>query len=240
VEYHHLSDDIGYWTADHPFETDEQFYLFRDLIGMFPIQKDNNHPKNFDPNPFDTIHLPEWVYLDLCFLIRDFYKIHGTDEWQDPQIHEWGNIFLRERTRPISCWRLPHIDYVFGMVSNLWFTDHKIEDSCTRLYKYHGKIYNDVYDFQLDLEHPMRKEWEALSLEPKRLDSWMNVPEEELKRWGFELVGMAPTREKTMTLYKANICHSAWVGENVDFRWSHAFAFSHELLQHKTLKDLFS
>ena len=239
VEYTALTDEIGYWTAEHPFETDEQFDLFRDLVATFPVQKDNNHPENFDPNPFDTIHLPEWIYLDVCFLIRDFYLKNITDEIQDPQIHEWGNLFFKERAKPISCWRFPHIDYVHGLVANMWFTDHNVSDSCTKLYKYHGVMHNDIYDFQIEENHPMRKEWEELADKPFRLNSWSNVPDAELARWGWECVGAAPTKEKTITMYKANVCHSAFVAENVDFRWSHAFAFSHEKLQHTMLKDLF-
>jgi hypothetical protein len=239
VEYFKLTEDIGYWIAEHPFETDEQFELFKNVIASFPVQKDNSHPDNFDPNPFDTIHLPDWVYQDICFLIRDFYFKHVTDKVQEPQIHEWGNLYFKNRTRPISCWRYPHIDYVYGMVANMWFTDHDIKDSCTKLYKYHGKMHNDVYDFQLDLNHPMRKEWEAISVKPFRMDSWINIPDDELARWGFELVGSVPTKEKTLSMYKANVCHTAVVGDAVDFRWSHAFAYSHEQPVDTFFRDIF-
>lgn len=237
-EYHKLDGDVGYWIAESPFH-DNGFDIFRELIGSFPIQKDNNHPDNRDPNPFDTIHVPEWVSKDICFLIRDFYFKHVTDKVLDPQIHEWGNIYFKHRARPIGCWRIPHMDYVHGLVANMWFTDHPVEESSTRLYKYTGKIYGDVYDFQVEVDHPMRKEWEAIATTPVRLDAWKNLPKEEMKKWGFEYLGETPTREGTMTMYKANICHDPFVAETVEFRWSHAFAYSHEEYREQTLGDFF-
>ena len=237
TEYIHLEDDIGYWITELPFEN-SLVDTYKNLIASFPIQKDNSHPDNFDPNPFDTIHLPDWIYKDICFLIRDFYIQNVTNNILDPQIHEWGNLYRKNINRPISCWRIPHIDYVYGLVANMWFTDHDIKDSSTKLYKYTGNMHREVYDFQIDPNHHLHKEWASMAENPKRTD-WFNYPDEELKRWGFELVGEAPTKINTMTMYKANIHHVAYVGENVDFRWSHAFAFSHELAKETFIRDIF-
>jgi hypothetical protein len=228
AEYTDLGDGVGYWIADHPFEEDG-FEKFKDLVRCFPIVKDNNHPDNFDPNPFDTIHLPNWVYKDICNIIEDFYIDNYNPKILDPQIHEWGNVYYKHRARPITCWRIPHVDYPEGMVSNLWFTGHDINDSGTKLYKYNGTIENSIYDFQTDENHPMFYEWRKMAENPFRADSWFNMPDNELEKWGFEYKGQAPCIEGKMTMYKANICHSAVISENVDFRWSHAFAFSHVL-----------
>jgi hypothetical protein len=237
-EYIKLTDDIGYWIASSPFKNDG-LEIFKNLISTFPIQKDNNNPTNRDPNPFDTIHLPEWIYKDLCFMIKDFYVDQCSPKIADPQIHEWGNVYFKGRARPISCWRIPHVDYHRGIVGNLWFTDHDVADSSTRLYKYHGKIHNDVYDFQVDKTHKMHEEWATVSENAVRADAWFNLENTELERWGFEFVGEVPTRKDTMTLYKSNICHSAYVSHNVDFRWSHTFAFSHLDRTDMFIKDIF-
>lgn len=233
-----LEKNIGYWIAEQPFY-DDGFELFKNVVSSFPIQKDNSHPDNFDPNPFDTIHLPDWATMNVCFLLRDFYFKHITDKVYDPQIHEWGNLYFKDRSRPIKCWRMPHIDYVHGIVANLWFTDHDLTDSSTKLYYYTGKMRNDIYDFQVDQDHPMHKEWRALSEFPTRLDSWYNPPEDEMRRWGFELVGETPTKAGTMTMYQSNISHNPFISENVDFRWSHAFAFSHEAPDQLYIRDIF-
>lgn len=238
AEYVPLSSDIGYWIAESPFHNDG-LEIFQNLISTFPIQKDNNSDYTRDPNPFDTIHLPEWVYKDLCFLIRDFYLEKYNPAYVDPQIHEWGNIYFKNRARPISCWRIPHVDYHNGIVGNLWFTDHDIKDSSTRLYKYHGKVHNDVYDFQVDKTHKMHEEWAHISDNAERADAWFNLDNKELERWGFEFVGEAPTKKGTMTLYEANISHSAYVSKDVEFRWSHAFAFSHLNRKELFIRDIF-
>ena len=228
---------IGYWMSEHPFANDG-FEIFKELISCFPIQKDNNHPDNKDPNPFDTIHVPEGVSGGIAGVIEEFYRLHTDIAIYNPQLHEWGNVYFKDRAKPIECWRIPHIDYVHGMVANLWFTDHDIKDSGTKLYKYHGKMYDEIYDFQKDTNHPKYKEWEALSANPKRANAWFNMSDAELAYWNFEYLGMTPTKAGTMTLYNSNICHSAYISENVDFRWSHAFAFSHETPP-KTFGEIF-
>lgn len=239
TEYIELNKDIGYWVAENPF-LDNGFEIFRELISTFPIQKDNNHPDNRDPNPFDTIHVPEWVSSKLCFLLRDFYIRHYRPNIFAPQIHEWGNVYFKDRARPISCWRIPHIDYAHGIVGNLWFTDHKKEDSVTKLYKYHGKVHEHVYDFQIDENHRMHEKWKSIAENPTRANSWFNMSDEELADWGFEYLGSAPTVEGTMVMYRSDICHVAYVSENVNFRWSHAFAFSHLTAPPQIqIKDLF-
>jgi hypothetical protein len=238
ADYVDLGNGHGYWVAEAPFY-DDGFEIFKNLVKSFPIQKDNNHDDNRDPNPFDTIHLPEWVANDVCFLVRDFYIKNFPTQMYDPQIHEWGNVYFKKRARPISCWRLPHIDYVYGMVANLWFTDHDIADSSTKLYNYTGRMLKDVYDFQLETDHPMHQEWREIAEVPRRLDAWYNPPEEELKRWGFEYIGETPTRAGTMTLYPANLWHNPFISDKVDFRWSHAFAFSHDIPPDLSIGDIF-
>ncbi len=237
VEYIKLDKEIGYWIAENPFY-DDGLELFKNLVSVFPIQKDNNDPENFDPNPFDTIHLPEWAYKDLCFLIRDYYLRLYRPNFFDPEIHEWGNVYRKGITRPISCWRIPHVDYHSGIVGNLWFTDHPLEDSGTKLYRYHGNIYEDIYDFQVDQAHPMNEEWKNIAENPSRAEKWFNMSDQELERWGFEYVGMAPSQSNAMTLYRANVSHCAYITDNVDFRWSHTFAFSHLVKQNLTVRDI--
>jgi len=238
AEYVDLGDDIGYWLADHPFQDDKAFETFEQLVQCFPIVKDNNHPDNFDPNPFDTVHLPNWVYEDICILLKDFYITeYNNPAIIEPQIHEWGNVYYKERARPITCWRIPHVDYPKGLVANLWFTSHDIEDSSTKLYKYNGYIKDSVYDFQIDENHPMHKEWKQMAENPSRADAWFNMSDEELKRWGFEYKGQAPSIRGKMTMYKADICHSAVISDKVKFRWSHAFAYSH-LSPPTTMKEI--
>jgi hypothetical protein len=236
TEYVKLTKDVGYWIAEDPF-VDDGFEIFKNLIASFPIQKDNNHPSNFDPNPFDTIHVPEWVSLDLCVLIKEFYLKNIRTDIFDPQIHEWGNVYFKKNSRPITCWRIPHIDYVYGMVANMWFTDHNLNDSGTKIYQYHGKMFRELYDFQVDKTHPNHKKWRELSEFPKRADSWFNISDGELSEWGFELIGTAPSKYKTLTIYPANVCHLAYICDSVDFRWSHTFAFSHELPP-TTMRDI--
>ena len=60
-----------------------------------------------------------------------------------------------------------------------------------------------------------------------RNDSWFNFDDKELQRFGFEYLGMADCVQNTMTVYKSDICHLAYVDKSVNFRWSHTYAFAH-------------
>ena len=237
AEYFDLGEGIGYWIADNPFY-DNGFELFKGVVKSFPIVKDNNAEGNLDPNPFDTIHLPDWTYKHICFLLRDFYLKHVQDSMYDPQIHEWGNVYYKERAKPISCWRIPHVDYPKGLVGNLWFTGHDLQDSCTKLYKYNGTVKDSLYDFQTDKDHPMHKRWSQIADNPQRADAWFNMSNDELAEWGFKYMGSAPSVEGKMTMYKADISHAAVISSNVDFRWSHTFAFSDDFPPEVTMGDL--
>lgn len=228
---------IEYWIVENPFLNDG-FDLFKEVIRCFPIQKNNSAPHSLQPNPFDTIHVPEWVHKDLCLSVRDFYLQHTNTSIVDPQVHEWGNVYFADICKPIGCWRIPHIDYAHGMVGNLWFTNHNVNDSCTKVYKYHGQIYDLVYDFQVDQTHKMHEEWRSIALEPKKNEAWFNSDDKELERWGFEHLGNIPTYEKTLTMYNANVCHTPYISSNVEFRWSHTFAFSH-LMNNNNIFDFF-
>jgi hypothetical protein len=225
-EFVDLGYNIGYWIVDDPF-IDDGFELFKNVINCFPIQKSNSLASSTQPNPFDTVHVPEWVHKDLCLLVRDFYLQHVDTPIFEPQVHEWGNVYFKSSINPISCWRIPHMDYEHGMVANLWFTDHKLQDSCTKIYKYHGEVKDLIYDFQIDPTHKMHEEWRAMAEIPKKHIGWFNAPDIELANWGFEYLGSVPTKEKTLSMYQANICHTPFISPNVEFRWSHTFAFSH-------------
>jgi len=235
-EFVELDYGIGYWIVENPF-FDDGFELFKNVISCFPIQKSNSLSSSIQPNPFDTIHVPEWVHKDICLLIRDFYLENVKLPVFDPQVHEWGNIYYKSSIKPISCWRIPHMDYDHGMVANLWFTDHDLQDSCTKIYKYHGEVHDLIYDFQIDTKHKMHEEWRSLAEIPKKSSGWFNTNDDDLARWGFEYLGSVPTKGKTLSMYQANVCHTPYISENVDFRWSHTFAFSHLTSNNLNLRD---
>jgi hypothetical protein len=237
-EFVELGYGIGYWIVENPF-LDDGFELFKNVINSFPIQKNNSLSSSTQPNPFDTVHVPEWVHKDLCLLVRDFYLQRTKLPIVDPQVHEWGNVYYKSSIQPISCWRIPHMDYDHGMVANLWFTNHKLQDSCTKIYKYHGNVKDLVYDFQVDTKHKMHEEWRALAEVPKKSAGWFNTIDADLVKWGFEYLGSVPTKEKTLSMYEATVCHTPFISENVDFRWSHTFAFSHLTSSNLNLRDFF-
>jgi hypothetical protein len=51
-------------------------------------------------------------------------------------------------------------------------------------------------------------------------------------------MGSAPSVEGKMTMYKADISHAAVISSDVDFRWSHTFAFSDDFPPEVTMGDL--
>jgi hypothetical protein len=231
LEYVKLSDNVGYWSAPHPFKTDEDFNTFRYLIGSYPVCKSNNHEGCNDPNPFATIHLPTWISGPVVKLIRElFYKIYGDIPNDNPRLREWGNLYEKDIVKPVKRFRLPHRDGPNGLVCNMWFNDVDPLLSGTKLYEYKGKIINDYFDFQVDENHPRYKEWHDID-EGYREWGWVNFSDDEAEHWGFDCVGMAPSRYKGCTIYDVRTPHAPYIDNSIDWRWSHTFAYTFETPQ---------
>jgi len=228
VEYVALDDKIGYWIADNPF-LENGYERFKHLVSCFPIVTTNNIETCSDPNPFATIHLPTWLTKSLITLIKSYYVKNVEPYILDEELNEWGNLYWKDKSRPVDAFRIPHVDYEQGYVANLWFSDHALGTTGTNIYKYTGKIYGIYYDFQVDNTHKLYKKWNSLST-TKRLDQWVNFSDDEAAEWGFVKLGMAPSIEKKITMYKANIPHCPYISNEVDFRWSHTFAISHKYM----------
>ncbi len=226
VEYIKLTDDIGYYVADDPFE-DGSFDLYKSLAATFPIMTDTNKTNCRDANPFATIHLPHWCCIEIFRLMRGYFRTwFGDAEVEQLHLTEWGNLYFKEESFPWDYFRLPHVDGAKGLVSNLWFTTNP--DSGTKIYKYHGNLFKGkddklYYDFMVDQEHPLFNEVRELCTHMKRLDGWKNLSDDEERHYGFECVGIAPCKEGTMTLYDTEISHTPYIEDSCDFRWSHAY-----------------
>lgn len=225
VEYVPLTKTTGYWISDTPFYNDG-FNKYKELLSYFPITKNNNDQYSRDPNPFRTIHVPNWVSEPICLLIKDFYLTYINPYYNNGQFNEWGNLHQND-SRPIDCFRIPHIDYLQGIVGNLWLTNHDTATTGTNLYEYSGKIHGLFYDFQIDTSHKLYKEFKDKPLS-HRLEQWKNFDLEEAEYWGFKLVGSAPSVEGKITMYKANVCHAPYINKVDITRWSHTFAFYHD------------
>lgn len=233
VEYVKLTDKIGYWISDSPFY-EESFELYKNLISSFPIVDDVNMKGSKVANPFATIHLPEWCCLDIFLLIKSYF-IDQIPIHTNMNFFEWGNLYFKDQANPYDYFRLPHCDGANGIVSNLWLTNHNIDESGTALYKYHGNIFKDhqgkmFFDYQVDKKHPRFEECKELALSQRRLDSWKPLSLDEIEYWGFEQVGMAPSIENTMTLYNTELPHSPFVSNKCKFRWSHAYSITYQPL----------
>lgn len=228
VQYIPLTDKHGYWIADDPFYKNG-FELFKNLVASFPVCSTNNKDYCSDANPFATIHIPGWCADGLLNLIRQFYFKNFGFRNKNCIVAEWGNLF-QDDARPRKCHQIPHVDYEAGIVGNLWFSNHREGTTSTEFYEYLGKRHGLFYDFQVDKQHPLFEEYQASQY---RLEKWENFSDPE--HWGFKKIGVAPCIEGKMTLYSSNIPHCPYLDSTVKFRWSHAFAFHHEL---HSLRDI--
>ena len=233
VEYVELTEKTGYWIADNPFE-DNCFETYRKLIGNFPVVKNNNAGTSLDPNPFDTIHLPEWLTKCVIELIIKYYYTNIEQYTTNETVHEWGNLYWQNKSKPIEAFRIPHIDYPYGIVGNLWLSDHPNGTSGTNLYEYTGNVYGLFYDFQVDDTHPLHSKYKSLST-TKRLSRWKNFSDEEAEEFGFKKLAMVPGEYSKITMYKSGVPHCPYIDPSIDFRWSHTFAFEHSM---PSLKDV--
>jgi hypothetical protein len=230
IEYVKLTDDIGYWIADNPF-LDDGFDKYKNLASSFPIVKSHNHHNCKEPNPFESIHLPEWMCNGILLLMKSYFEPQFPPHF-DMRFSEWGNVYFKEKSKPLEYFRIPHMDFPCGVVANFWFSDHKPNTSGTSLYHYKGKTYKDgsnkmYFDFQVDTDHPKFQECRELFQCRKRLPQWKSFSKEECEYWGFEEVGIAPSIQSKMTLYNSHTPHAPFIDPSVQFRWSHTYAISY-------------
>lgn len=215
-----LTKKISYWNINDPFFNDG-FEKFREFISCNPIWRMNNEDELEDTNPFSTIHLPTFSTNQIFNLLTLFVRKNLNINYQ-LNYNDWGNLYFKDKCRPIKKWRLPHMDYVGGIVANLWLTDHLSKDSGTILYEYTGKTHGIFYDFQIDESHKLYKEWHNFG-NRDRQNFWSNFSTDEALYWGFNPVGLVPSKYNCMTCYLPNISHTPFISNHIDFRWSHTF-----------------
>jgi hypothetical protein len=227
-----LADGVEYYLADDPFKGDG-FEIYRDLVAAHPICSHNNGTKPRNGNPFEIIHIGDWVAQPLCLLIKEKFSLKGGVD-----LAEWGNVYHKGKVGQWEFFTLPHCDAAWGMIGNLWFTDHDVKDSGTHIYRYDGHIEQAqdnqmYYDYQINQNHPLYDECKRLSHNQKKATNWTNITPELEEYWGFTRLDTIPSRERTMSLYAPNIPHTAYISDSIDFRWSHTFAVTKNFMQLK-------
>jgi hypothetical protein len=177
--------------------------------------------------------MPNWAAEPLCHLIKAKFRLEGGVD-----LGEWGNVYHKGKVGQWEFFTLPHCDAAWGMIGNLWFTDHDVKDSGTHIYHFDGHIEHlhdekMYFDYQINQNHPLYAECKELIHNQKKLTNWVNITPELEKYWGFTKLDTMPSKERTMTLYRPNIPHAAYISDNVDFRWSHTFSVTKNFMQLK-------
>lgn len=221
IKYHKLSDKVGYWKI-----TDVDSLLDFDAYKS-KVKKSSFGRKN-SINPFynqPISHIDE-THIMLKFL-EDFY--HKNIDKNLPQhsgYDAWTNLYDKKSFKCNESGLIPHIDSVnfrHGIVANLWL-NKDIEGSGTNLYHYNGKVIEYMgrykFDFMVDSSHPLFEKYHFLDNNKKK--SYTN---KDWTDWGFECVGIAPSEYKTITMYKINTPHTAFIPENVEKRYSASFLY---------------
>jgi hypothetical protein len=223
IEYTELDTNIGYWTGNHPFCTDDDFNIFKEIVSSYPIHQLNNNSTSYSPNPFATISTPPWVHEPFCQHIESFWT-NFSEEFHPYKWREWGNVYFRGRCMPVDKWRIPHIDSAGGVVCNLWL-DVDENATGTNLYHYKGTVENEKYDFMYDSNHKLYKEY--CNVADNKRNPWSNFTKDEAEHWGFELLASIPAQTGKVTMYNTNIPHAPYITNSVTTRWSHAICIDY-------------
>ena len=226
-----------YWIVTKCFK-DGGLDLLKEMASCYPIVDPNNSDDDFDHNPFMVHHLPYWITHPICeavreFVLREYFHQPKDMKLIDEHLSEWGNIYVKDKSRPLINSAIPHVDFPFdeGWISNLWLSRHEEGETSTDIYTYKGEIDEGRFDFQLDSRHHRYKEWHEWVGDGKtHVEGFNNLDPKEAYHWGFKKVASAPCRYGTMTIYNANTPHCPFIADSVQWRWSQCFGFKYKSL----------
>lgn len=228
-EYVELDKDIGYWIIHNPISEDSLFEEFKSKLNsyndyVYSERKDSN-------NPFLTTNIDDWEEsFSGFYFLRSFFRANVKSS--TPESEEklsWINRYEKDKCWCAKSAGLPHNDVngaLEGIVANLWMSED-ISGSGTKMYKFNGKLYRDgplyAFDFLIDKRHPKHKVYNKYM---QKVNYFPNLPDEELKEFGYEYVGMAPAVYKKMTIYKHKLTHVAYIPDDIQYRLSSCFLYA--------------
>jgi len=224
TSYYPLKYGIGYWVID---DLDSIFDFDSLMKEIDDCEFLDNRANVFNPFRNKFIDSLNGSLLIQDF-IRKFHKEHISPD-TNPSFDEfscWTNHYTKKRDKMFSeIGLLPHIDHLDdfkqnSIACNLWITED-VEGSGTNLYKYHGEMRDGMYDFSYDRNHPLFDAYKKLRALPPKTE-YINY---DWELWGFELLGMAPSKYKTMTIYKSLVPHNAYIPYEVQIRNSCSFFY---------------
>lgn len=221
MKFHQLKNNIGYWVIDD----------IDSIIDFDKFSKEVYVSEFVDKNPFNPFSNQKISYIPETFTVlkflEKFYHTHVNSRTASEKNYDaWTNLYQKSKFNCMSAGLIPHIDSVNlsqGIVANMWLNEN-VSGSGTKLYSYSGKTVKTNYgyklDFMVDPNHKFFDRFHRMTQE--KVTKFVNNNWED---WGFTFLGMAPSQYKTMTIYKINTPHTAFVPETVDERWSASFLY---------------
>jgi len=222
VTYHPLKYDVGYWVVE-----DIDSILDFDVF-VADVNKCEYDGKDTPNNPFFNKNITQLDGTEAIYqFLNEFYREYVNPEAKPTfaNASSWSNFYSKELFGCYEQALIPHQDieegfYDTGIACNLWLTD-EVEHSGTNLYKYHGEMIDNRYDFCVDPNHALNGSYVRLKDMPKK-KQYINYSWEA---WGFEFLGMAPSKYKTMTIYKTNVPHCAHIPYDIEVRHGCSFVY---------------
>lgn len=185
--------------------------------------------KNNPCNPFINLKIDDTSYTNVMReFLKDFYQRNlNSNQSLNSEFLTWGNIYQREKSKCTKFSLIPHIDsyqIYDGIVSNIWMNED-LGDSGTNLYHYHGNIiktpYGYKFDFMVDTSHAKFNDYHELKC--VSVSGYENF---DWSDWGFEYLGIVPSQYKTMTIYKITTPHTAFIPNNVEYRFGCSYLYA--------------
>lgn len=234
----------GYWVIHNPFSAGVDEY-----VKKVESQKNyTNENKGASNNPFQVINSQFWEeteYVSWVFL-RDFYK-HVVGESKRPKqkdgVMGWINKYEKSNVICKGTAGIPHNDcqeMIEGIVANFWMSEN-IQTSSTKFYSWEGEYikepngnWNAFFDFACRPFHPLNPEFERMR--KATCNTFPNLDEATLSRFGFTYEGEAPADPWKMTIYEFKRPHVAYIPEDVEYRLSSCFLYG--IVPHPWFRDL--
>jgi hypothetical protein len=194
---------MGYWVVE---DASNIIYCLEDyreqILQSSRVSKDNQ-------NPFTNFHINDLIETDAVLEFLSNFYAENIERTPSAVSDCWANYYNKDTFSCIESCLLPHCDTDgVGIAANLWLSKD-LENTGTDLYAYAGNQHDLIETY-----HNLRQ---------FKTNKYLN---KDWTEYGFEYIGRVPAKYNTITIYRSDWWHTAYIPETTQERLSCGYVYA--------------